>query len=312
MMSARDLILALAKVIIAAAWADGEVTLEEINSLKYLLFQLPNVGYKQGARITGREWALLEMYIESPVDATERARLVEELQARLRTPRDRELAISALEDLISADGVVTDEERAVLEEIKSALGAVDLGIISQLGRLIRGPVQRHSQLVANASGREENLEDFIKNKVYYVLGQRLEAGQIELNLPETELRKLGLAAGLMARVAHVDQQVTEDQLDIMVNTLQAEWDISQEAATLVAEIAVSEISTDLDDFYLTSEFFHSTTETERVRFLEVLFTLANTAGRISHKEHEAIRRIATGLNLAHQQFIDAKLKALQS
>jgi uncharacterized tellurite resistance protein B-like protein len=312
MMSDRDLILTLAKVIIAAAWADGEVTLEEINSLKYLLFQLPNVGYKQGARITGREWAVLEMYIESPVDAAERARLVEELQARLRTPRDRELAISALEDLISADGVVTKEELAVLEEIKSALEAVDLGIISQLGRLIRGPVQRHSQAVANASNREENLEDFIKNKVYYVLAQRLEADQTDLNLPETELRKLSLAAGLMARAAHVDQQVTEDQRNIMVSTMQTEWEISQEAATLVAGIAVSEARTDLDDFYLTSEFFHCTTETERVRLLEVLFTLANADGEISHKEHETIRHIASGLNLSHQQFIDAKLKVLQS
>jgi uncharacterized tellurite resistance protein B-like protein len=312
MMSDKDLILTLAKVIIAAAWADGEVTLEEINSLKYLLFQLPNVGYKQGARITGREWALLEMYIESPVDATERARLVEELQDRLRTPRDRELAISALEDLISADGVVTEEERAVLEEIKSALEAVNLGIISQLGRLIRGPVQRHSHAVVNASNREENLEDFIKNRVYYVLSQRLEAGQIDLNLPEAELRKLSLTAGLMARVAHIDQQVTEDQHDIMVNTMQAEWDISQEAATLVADIAVFEASTDLDDFYLTSEFFHCTTEIERVRLLAVLFAMANADGRISHKEHETIRRIASGLNLSHQQFIDAKLKVLQS
>jgi uncharacterized tellurite resistance protein B-like protein len=312
MMSDRDLILTLAKVIIAAAWADGEVTLEEINSLKYLLFQLPNVGYKQGARVTGREWALLEMYIESPVDATERARLVEELQARLRTPRDRELAISALEDLISADGVVTKEERAVLEEIKSALEAVDLGIISQLGRLIRGPVQRHSQAVANASNREENLEDFVKNKVYYVLAQRLEARQTGLNLPETELRKLSLAAGLMARIAHVDQQVTENQHDIMVSTMQAKWDISQAAATLVVDIAVSEARTDLDDFYLTSEFFHCTTETERIRLLEVLFTLANADGEISHKEHETIRHIASGLNLSHQQFIDAKLKVLQS
>jgi len=63
MMSDKNLILTLAKVIIAAAWADGEMTLEEINSLKELLFRLPRAG---GVQITGREWAMLEMYIESP------------------------------------------------------------------------------------------------------------------------------------------------------------------------------------------------------------------------------------------------------
>ena len=40
-MSDRNLIFTLAKVIIAAAWADGQVSHEEVNSLKDLLFQLP-------------------------------------------------------------------------------------------------------------------------------------------------------------------------------------------------------------------------------------------------------------------------------
>jgi uncharacterized tellurite resistance protein B-like protein len=312
MMSDKNLILTLAKVIIAAAWADGEVTLEEINSLKYLLFQLPRVGYKQGTRITGREWTLLEMYIESPVDATERARLVEELKVALRTPRDRELAISALEDMVSADDVITDEELAVLREIKSALEAVDLGIINQLGRLIRGPVQRHSHVVANGSNREESLEDFIRNKVYYVLSQRLEPGAADLNVPEPDLRKLCLVAGLMARVAHTDQQVTEDQIAIMTNALRAEWETPQEVASLVADIALSEADAGLDYYRLTQELFSSTKETERIRFLDVFFTLANADGQISHKEHEEIRHIASSLSLSHQLFIDAKLRILES
>jgi hypothetical protein len=76
-MSDRTLILALAKVIIAAAWADGQVTLEETNSLKDLLFRLPRSSRKHGRRISAREWAALEIYMESPIDGTERDRLVE-------------------------------------------------------------------------------------------------------------------------------------------------------------------------------------------------------------------------------------------
>jgi uncharacterized tellurite resistance protein B-like protein len=307
-MSNKNLILTLAKVIIAAAWADGEMTLEEINSLKDLLFQLPQAGLKQDKRITGREWAMLEMYIESPVGAAERARLVEELQAALRTPKDRALALSALEDLIQADGVVPDEERAVAEEIKTAIEAVDLGIIGQLGRLTRGTVQRRSQAVANAPNREEYFEDFIKNKVYYAVQQRLNLGEVELDIPEADLRKLSLAGGLMARVAHVDRQVTEDEFDTMVNALQAGWDIAREAAAFVAEVAVSEISADLDYFRLTRQFSTSTTEDERVRFLDVLFAVADADGQVSHDEIEEIRRIAKSLNLTHKQFIGAKLK----
>ena len=303
-MSDKNLILTLAKVIIAAAWADGEMTLEEINSLKDLLFRLPRAG---GVQITGREWARLEMYIESPVGAAERARLVERLQAALRTPKDRALALSALEDLIQADGVVTDEERAVVEEIKTAIEAVDLGMIGQLGRLIRGTAQRRSQTVADAPNREEYFEDFIKNKVYYAVQQRLNLGEVALDIPEADLRKLSLAGGLMARVAHVDREVAEDEFDMMVHALQVGWDITREAAAFVAEVAVSKVSAELDYFRLTRGFFECTTLDERKRFLRILFKIANASGKTSRDETEEIRRIAGSLKLSHGDFIDAKL-----
>jgi hypothetical protein len=39
-----NLILALAKVAIAAAWVDGEITQHEINCVKEVLMRLPNSG----------------------------------------------------------------------------------------------------------------------------------------------------------------------------------------------------------------------------------------------------------------------------
>jgi uncharacterized tellurite resistance protein B-like protein len=309
-MSEQKMILTLAKVIIAAAWADGEITLEEINSLKDLLFRLPRTGRKGGVRITGREWAMLEMYLESPISSEERNRLVGELQTAMRRPRDREFALSALEELIHADGVVTDDELAVMNEIKSAIEAVDLGIIGQVGRLLRGPVQRRSYAVANAPNREDFLEDFIKNKVYYAVRQRLNLSEANLDIPEKQLRKLSLAGGLMARVAHVDQEVTQDQFNTIVKALQAGWAISEQAAALVTEIALSEASADLDFFRLTREFCTSTTEDERVRFIDVLFAVADADGHISRAEVNEIRRIALSINLSRRHFVDARLKTL--
>ena len=302
--------MALGKVIIAAAWADGEITLEETNSLKDLLFWVPHASYKHGTQITGHDWAELEIYLQAPVGEEERARLVAELQDALRTSQDRELALSALDELIRADGVVSSEELVVMEEIKSAIETGDLGIFTPLARLIRGPLQRRSQAVANAPNREEHLDDFIKNRVYYSLRERLNLSENELDIPDADLRKLSLAGGLMARVAHVDREITEGEFARMVKALQAGWNITREAAALVVEIAVSEVSADLDYFRLTREFFSSTTEDERARFLDVLFSVAAADGQITHVENEEIRRIALSSNLTHQQFIDAKLKTL--
>ena len=85
-MAKPKLIYALAKVIIAAAWADGEIAHDEINSLKDLLFRLPN--------LEARDWATLEIYTDSPIDADERARLVEELITAMATRADKKLETS--------------------------------------------------------------------------------------------------------------------------------------------------------------------------------------------------------------------------
>jgi hypothetical protein len=67
----KKMIMTLAKVIIAVAWADGEMTFEEVNCLKDLLFHLHG--------LDARDWASLDIYIESPVGPDERERLLHEL-----------------------------------------------------------------------------------------------------------------------------------------------------------------------------------------------------------------------------------------
>jgi len=294
------MIMALAKVIVAAAWTDGAVAHEELNSLKDLLFQLPGM--------TARDWAELEIYQETPVEPEERARLVSELQAALSSRDDRELALSALRDLIQADGAVSEPERVVFEEIRSALENVNTNIFGQVNRLIREPVQRRSEALAQAPNRELLLEDFIRNKIYYKLSLHLKQTNLKLDLPEPTLRKLSLAGGLMARIAYVDREVTQAEFDGMVAVLQEIFDLDRDQAGLVAEVAVSTLSKELDYYRLSREFFDATSEYERLRFLDVLFAIAAADGIVSHAEMEEIRTIATVLKLGHTHFIEAKLK----
>lgn len=294
------LIMALAKVMIAAAWTDGTITNEEINSLKDLLFHLPGM--------TARDWAELEIYIETPVDPGERARLVTDLQAALANRSDRELAYAALEDLLQADGNVSAEERLVLEEVRSALDEVNVNIFGQFGRIISGPVQRRSEVVGQAPNRELHLEDFVHNRIYYHLRHGNKQDRVELNLPEAALRKLSLAGGLMARVANVDRQVTAEEFESMVTAIQQHLNLERETAGFVAEVAVSAMSKDLDFYRISREYFQATGEAERVDFLDTLFAVAVADGTVSHAEMEEIRLVANLLKLTHQQFIEAKLK----
>ncbi len=299
-MANENTIKTIAKVMIAAAWADGSVSPEEINSLKDLLFQLPDM--------TASDWSELDIYIETPVGEAERIRLEEELLVQLKTPEDKALAIAALNEVVSADGRVSDSERAVLEEIKPMIESADVAILGPLSRLMRGSIKRRSQEAANAPNREVYLEDFTHNKIFYLVSRRLELESEDISVSEPVLRKLSLAGGLMAHVAYVDQEVTEAEFDAMADILEAKWGASTVEAALVAEVAVSETSKGLDIYRLSREFFETTTAEQRVRFLDVLFAVADGDGRVSYEETEEIRLIAKMLKLTHRQFIDAKLK----
>jgi len=88
MESSTNITLSLAKVMVAAAWADGQINNDEINCLKDILFHLEGM--------TASDWAEIDIYIESPVDEAERQRLVTELQARLSSPTKKESGLSRL------------------------------------------------------------------------------------------------------------------------------------------------------------------------------------------------------------------------
>ncbi|NTU84694.1 MAG: hypothetical protein HGA45_35910, partial [Chloroflexales bacterium] len=112
--------MALAKVIIAAAWADGELANDEVNSLKNLLAELGQTVGSGEMALTMQDWAELDIYLYSPVAPDERRRLVEELAAAMRGPGDKALAFAAIDRLLAADRVTTDAERAVATEIRAA------------------------------------------------------------------------------------------------------------------------------------------------------------------------------------------------
>jgi uncharacterized tellurite resistance protein B-like protein len=295
------MIMTLGKVIVAAAWADGEVAHDEVNSLKDLLFHLPE--------LNARQWAELEIYLESPVDAAERTRLVEELRGEIRSVVDKQLAINALHDLVEADGVITQEETQVLNEITAAIESADTSLIGSFSRLVRGPVQRRSEVTANAPNREANFEDFVKNKVYYNVRRRMQMGEGEdLQLSDDEIRRLSMAGGLMARIARLDNIVTDEEFKATTDALEHDWGLNYEQATFVTEVAVSSEISSMDYFRLARDFFDVNTAEERLRFLDVLFNVAVADGEVSMEEIEEIRLISKSLKMSHEEFIAAKVK----
>jgi uncharacterized tellurite resistance protein B-like protein len=293
----EHLVLTLAKVVLAEAWADGELTHEEVNSMKDVLFRLP--------QLSARQWASLQMYIEAPVGEAERARLVDELRNAIASQEDRELALQMVDEMMRADGQVTEQDERVAAEIRAAVESADVG---RLGRLFKGATGRRSRAVAGAPNREDYYDDFVKNKVYYGLRRRMDLGQAELSVGDEVLRTLSLAGGMMAQVARVNPDVGDAEQAAMAQALQTHWRLGPAEAAFVVEVALSESATLLDPYRLAWQFSEACTPQERLAFLDVLFAVAAADGDASYDEIEEIRTIAGSLKLSHQDFIRAKLK----
>lgn len=299
-MTDKELVLALAKVMIAAAWLDGTISEEEYGSLRQWLSPL---------QISAHEWARLEMYLTAPVGEAERERLVHELADLLETKTEKEQVAEALADVIQADGTVTDIEKQVVTVMIQAIDKVDVSALGRLGRVVRHAVQRRQDAAAKAPNRETQFDEFVHNRVYYRVCERL--AQKELNLNEAALRKLSLAGGLLARVAEVDQQVAAAEIETMTQMLQENWGVDPAAAAFVTEVAISEVEEGLDYYQLVEGFKAVTDESERLHFLDALFAVAHADRDLFHEESEQIRRIARGLDLSRAQFITARQKIIK-
>jgi hypothetical protein len=112
-MADKRFILELGKLFIAAAWADGTLSTTEINGLKELLFQLPD--------ISGEEWMELELYMASPVGEGERQRLLDRVLGRMGSAGDKAMALETLEKLMPPGTSEIDQQREVVQQLRDDL-----------------------------------------------------------------------------------------------------------------------------------------------------------------------------------------------
>jgi len=304
----NELVESLAKVIIAAAWVDNELTHDEINCLKDVLYRYYSL-FQLRQEVQPIQWAQFEMYLEQPIGAAERGRLVKELRRNIKTREEQEVVFLVLNKVVEADGKVTAEEQKVIDEIKAAIEEDNEGFIYKVGALINGALDRRSTTMAHAPNREQFFEEFLSNKVYYDVRMRLGVDDDALRIDDVALRRLSAAGGLMAKVALVDRELADEESHAMKRTLETYWNINPYEASFVVGVALAEETAELDYTRLTREFVTFTSVTERARFLDILFAVADADGFVSLEEIREIHNIATHLLLS-SQYVEEALKRI--
>jgi uncharacterized tellurite resistance protein B-like protein len=229
--------------------------------------------------------------MESPVDQEELDQLVINLQNAIRNADEKELVLNSLDNIVKSDGEVTEEEQAVLDEVKASIDQVGTGV-GRLGWAVRKSMGRRSK----------------KAQSTVTLGSTVISANGELDMPNDKLRRLVLAAGLMARVAYVDREVLEEEQQLMEDVMKAYWKASPEESSFVAKVVIDEGTANVDQVRLLREFTEVYDQFERAKFLEVLFGIAKSDGDISIEEDREIEKICRGIGLLNKEFVDAKSK----
>ena len=295
-MADRKLAVDLAKLLIAAAWVDGELGPDEINSLKDLIFTL--------GEFNSDQWSRLQIYMDSAVSDKERQALLDNVLAEIKTQNDKDFVLKSLRELFCADGIIDDREMTVLDEFTQAVTGVKTDVFSRLSKMLTPAIDRRKSTYKSGSQREGRIDDFIKNTIYYQLESE---GKAPADLGADKVRQLCLAAGLLAKVAHVDEDISAAEQDVIKGVLSRSWGLSDAEARAVTDICCHRILKGLDYFRLTRGFFECTTIDLRRSFLVCLFKVANASDKVSNDEIEEIRKISGALKLSHKDFIAAKL-----
>lgn len=130
------------------------------------------------------------------------------------------------------------------------------------------------------------------------------------NMPENRIITLACLAGLLARVAYVDFEVHEHEVEHMEDALIKWVAITREEAHFVAQYAVTEMKnlSGLDNRKFCTPLLDILSTDERYQVLISLFELAAADGIVEIAETNEISYIAKSLVLENKYFISAKAK----
>ena len=95
----RALNISLGKLLIAAAWVDGDLNDDELQCLKYLILRLPNVSFE--------DWRKLKIYLAYPISKFEQEAIVEDFTAKVFSKGHSKIAWDCLIQLLRSDGKIS-------------------------------------------------------------------------------------------------------------------------------------------------------------------------------------------------------------
>ena len=115
---------------------------------------------------------------------------------------------------------------------------------------------------------------------------------------------------LLLEVAHSDDHFSEAEQERIIELLKEDFDLSDEYAAELLELAHEERKQSVDLWRFTNIIDNNYSKEEKERVIETLWRVIYVDYRLDAMEDHLIHRLAKLLNLTHKQLIEAKKKVM--
>ncbi len=149
--------------------------------------------------------------------------------------------------------------------------------------------------------------DFI-NKVFGAPSQSESADSKEA--PNHDIRIATCA--LFLEMAQIDGEFSDEERQRILAILKQEFDLSEDVASELTEAADKERKESIDLWKFTNAINENYSEDEKIRVVEFLWKLVYTDGKLDQHEDYLIHKLATLLEIRHDQLIEAKMRVLKA
>ena len=145
-------------------------------------------------------------------------------------------------------------------------------------------------------------------KIKNFFDERLIPGAVSGDLDTEHVLRLAIGA-LLLEMTHMDGEVWPEQRAAVEAAVLDQFDLEEEEAKGLLELAEAERFESTDYFQFTSLINDAYTQDEKISLIELLWQIAYANESLHKYEEHMVRKIADLLHVSHKAFMVAKFKA---
>jgi len=277
--------LAIAKLMLAVAWVEGQLNRRDILVIQAYL--------DESIRMNEEDKHKFHLYQEYAIEPMERRRLARRFAQHYNSFNDRQELVNQLESLLPENGEHLNKTIAI-QEIKEALVEDQINFIKKVQyKITRTPFPSK----ISDFGREAYLNDYKLNPIFFRLKLRFGDSFRQMGMSAKSAEKLSLDMAFVGLVIYADQILLPEELGLCTDYLETNWNLSEKYTELLITMALCRESHESQIPAFCHRYKELSSYDERHKLYMFLGEMARVDRHITKSEQHVLELIANGLEI---------------